>query len=645
MSEQTMKLPSHIPWCQIGVTEQMIDKGFGDRRFPAPWRSSMAISAYEPKTEDLPEEINDKRITYLKVTCTITGYQPTPDETDRGYADLDDGTTDFRMIFEEYLACYGVLLNVAVFPARLRESASLSVGDDNLNNYPRIIAMEPKNRDLYQVASKSAEILTASNSRVSTDKTLTQTEETEQGFEVEVPLVDDKGKKIGGIKSSKSRTDTDEESWSVQTDASLERRETQGTTTKLSQMYNLLTGYHQGTNRATFLMLPRPHTLQPTDRRTFIQGLRVIEGVTEFMLILERPSSINSLCIEAFLETGHFPENPDFTVPKQKFQETTVERKIKEIAISGRIRRNTIPINQIITINEIGTDGYELDLEKGISGVSEEILADDNAEGTTGSGNLLGYKKKQRLANYSYRIESPNKLIISGKLTSIVRGTTTFHRKYLIHLRKPITEPGESHTTVTDLLITQRGLEVCIKSGNGCPEVIKDIKPSFEGTDRNAPIAMFNESIVDERDIRMNPSVFTQEATRESQLPATKELLRQIQKTMMTSGRLPNRYPAGKVGFLESNYFKKRITNVLPRERLNAQLASVKDLPDKVINSFGGECTVAEALKLSLSKFAQKTGFSIEEAAKERRRLLGLKVERDNDTTINSEQSNTDGAE
>ncbi len=42
----------------------------------------MAISAYEPKPEDLPEELCGDRITYLKITTTITGYQPTEEETE-----------------------------------------------------------------------------------------------------------------------------------------------------------------------------------------------------------------------------------------------------------------------------------------------------------------------------------------------------------------------------------------------------------------------------------------------------------------------------------------------------------------------------------------------------------------------------------
>ncbi|QQS62448.1 MAG: hypothetical protein IPO46_10060 [Chitinophagaceae bacterium] len=61
-----------------------------------------------------------KQITYLKVSCSITGYQPTEDEKQKiidllasvkgvDYSKIDD-------ITREYFGCYGVLLNVTVHP-------------------------------------------------------------------------------------------------------------------------------------------------------------------------------------------------------------------------------------------------------------------------------------------------------------------------------------------------------------------------------------------------------------------------------------------------------------------------------------------------------------------------------------------------
>jgi hypothetical protein len=61
--------------------------------------------------------------------------------------------------------------------------------------------------------------------------------------------------------------------------------------------------YHLGTNRAVFFMQPRPHIQNA--RFTFIRGLRALEGVQEFFLIVNRPAEVARLCVEVALETAH----------------------------------------------------------------------------------------------------------------------------------------------------------------------------------------------------------------------------------------------------------------------------------------------------------------------------------------------------
>ena len=76
MPTGVLNLPIHVPWKLIAVSPDMMDKRFCNKSFPYAWRSSLAISAYEPRPEELPEDLCEGRITFLKVTCTITGYQP-----------------------------------------------------------------------------------------------------------------------------------------------------------------------------------------------------------------------------------------------------------------------------------------------------------------------------------------------------------------------------------------------------------------------------------------------------------------------------------------------------------------------------------------------------------------------------------------
>src|SRR5262249_54453171 len=117
MVAQSLNLPMNIPWKLIAVSEDMMDTQFCDKELPLEWKSSLAISAFEPPVEDLPEGFCEGQLTYLKVTCSITGFQPTREETRKA---LEDFTVldpeQLEEILREYWACYGVLLNVGVFP-------------------------------------------------------------------------------------------------------------------------------------------------------------------------------------------------------------------------------------------------------------------------------------------------------------------------------------------------------------------------------------------------------------------------------------------------------------------------------------------------------------------------------------------------
>ncbi|CCH79182.1 hypothetical protein BN12_4040014 [Nostocoides japonicum T1-X7] len=73
MSSSLLSLPRDIPWKLVAVSPDMMDTDFCDRTFPYRWRSSLAISAYEPSLDDLPEGMCGDRLTFLRVTSTITG--------------------------------------------------------------------------------------------------------------------------------------------------------------------------------------------------------------------------------------------------------------------------------------------------------------------------------------------------------------------------------------------------------------------------------------------------------------------------------------------------------------------------------------------------------------------------------------------
>ena len=60
MATGLLNLPINVPWKLIAVSEDMMDKQFCDKEFPFAWRSSLAISVYEPPPEELPEDLCDQ---------------------------------------------------------------------------------------------------------------------------------------------------------------------------------------------------------------------------------------------------------------------------------------------------------------------------------------------------------------------------------------------------------------------------------------------------------------------------------------------------------------------------------------------------------------------------------------------------------
>lgn len=735
-----LELPQEIVWKLMAVSPDMMDTNFCNKKFPFDWRSSIAISASEPRLSELPENLCGQRLTFLKITCSITGYQPSRKETATGHASFPDvPTEELSRIIDQYFACYGALLNVAVFPfpdpgpfpARTsidfpqppgtllpnpHEEAGVSFeavgqpnnritdifpagGDDSgeldlfqelvvrlpsssrveafvvhnsaigvtmeafagatlvgsqtagpeqgqvhelliegagitrvvlkapensaallefafvhnqlrrvpLQDYPHIIDFEPKARELVQAASETGEILTTSKSNVKTTKGFTNTESTENSFSLgaEVPI-GDKGKLTGAL--SHKSTESEQENWSVNTEASRERQEKQGTTAQISQLYNILTSYHLGTNRAVFLMLPRPHLLQPTDHRTFVDGLRVIEGVQEFMLIVARPKDMAGLSIEAFLETGHFPEGLTPDDPKQTFDEAIESFTVVKSASSGGLFSGA-STESLETVYDILRSDFVIDPTRG----------DTNHPGVSEAADNSDDQAREELSNYNYRAISDTSVKVEGTITgSRFTDDADFSRTYNVFVRsiKPKTTDDQSTVPIDKLLITSRGLCVSIRSGEICPEVVTPLGLKFDP----------DNSVVAELTINVNPPPSRRRLTTGTASADVQDLLRKIQTAMTTSWRLPKRRPLGTVGFLDSDYFKDEIKKVLPKHRLEKTLtkASTNDLPTSVVQSLGEDFTVAEVLEMDLTTFARKTGASIADAAAARRKLLGI---------------------
>lgn len=480
------------------------------------------------------------------------------------------------------------------------------VESQELEFYPHIIDFEPKVRDLYQSATESGELLTASKSEVNTNKSFTHTESTETGLSLAAKaFIGGKKDPSGEISGSLSHKwgETDKDSWTVETDSSRERREKHAITTNLNQMFNLLTGYHAGTNRATFLMLPRPHILQPTDHRTFVQGLRVIEGIQDFFLIVARPKEVVDMCVEAFLETGHFPEDVEIEELELEYDEYEEEMHVYKKGHNCVVGPCS---HENFDVLKYPQGGYVVDKRKGDPDHLGLTLISDNTHFWT---------KRPENHEIKYDIADDH-----ARVHGWIKGEGLWgygghlDMKFKVHYRSEQPKPTSSEPEVTTpFIITSRGLCVCLESE----------EKGQEGASFTTTWAL-GDWIVDERKIKIPSILLRKDVASQTKLPAMKEALRKIQSIMSTSWRLPSRQPFGEVGYLDSDYFKDQVKDLLPKQTLETPLGEIADLDPRVVQYFGEQRKVSEALRIDLATFAKSTGLSIEETLKTRRKLLGV---------------------
>lgn len=301
-----LNLPLEVPWERLCVSDDMLEPDVCSQNHLPKWRSSVAVWRYDP--EDEYQVYPGRKIVYLKITATITGYQPRDKEVEGRFFGPPLVRKDVDSILDTFLPCNGAILQVTVGP---HETANV-----DLRDYPYFMDFQPKKRELYEMATDTQERISRSLEETKLGKA------SGAARSQEVLDVDQGGSSgaSGGISvagyganfSSNSSAQgqwgskhlsSDQLSVNRSSDESRERRETQSHTTQLSQMYNLLDSYHVGTNRAVFLISPRPHMLDAPSG--LVKGPRPIDGIQEFFLVVNQPAEQEHLCVSARLDTGH----------------------------------------------------------------------------------------------------------------------------------------------------------------------------------------------------------------------------------------------------------------------------------------------------------------------------------------------------
>ncbi|TCC94315.1 hypothetical protein EZ428_05955 [Pedobacter frigiditerrae] len=563
MSNFKLNLPTDIPWKRICVSKDMIDPKICDSRRPKRWNSSIAIFQYSPEEEYQTTE--GMLITYIKVACSVTGYQAGPDEIGLHRGGFDNFWKENGEVLKDtimdYYPCYGAILEVAVAPKKK---------DTPLSQYPYFSDFEPKKRELYEIATETGEVMSRSLKNLSVGKgssTLNSHEilDVDHGFSFGA-----EGSYAGtggGFNVSRSgewgtKDISQSETNSIRTtDQSQESRETQSHTTQISQLYHQLDSYHMGTNRAVFFLLPRPHTIET--ERTFVNGPRNIEGIQEFFFVTMRPKDVEEICVEAYLETGHIAKVP--TLAYEGEIETTDSVTLNILSnFDGRsdavldsswgddsttsIKSDSIPYNP--------PAGWEIDLSKGSGGYNVA-----SASGT-------GYGYPSGTYNYSVTEIDRNHLVLWGEVSAAFQDTAglsdggkiwtgTLNVTLTVYLKK--VNPKQVITGYEEhLFLTARDLCCCEDSEMDLPFVAWEKPFKYIDSRKAASEKMIGDKM---------------------SLVEANNMGKTMSREFMKSGNdIDRRYDKGKVNILETQFVGKMLANTLKDTSRDLKIDKVSHL-------------------------------------------------------------------
>ncbi|WP_162909501.1 PASTA domain-containing protein [Aggregatilinea lenta] len=601
-----LPLPLDIPWKRLCISRDMLDTAVCDHKFPPRWKSSITVFGYEPPAEHQP--FDDTIISYIKVSCTITGYNPSQEIGPGTYDFTYDPITQKAKLKSvgDYYGCYGAILEVAIKP---------NAPEPNPDHYPYFIDFQPKKRELYELVTQTGTKLSRSLESVQVTKsgtTATGSEVVDNdtgidwgtvggvgggiaggaltgGSPIGVAVGSAVGSALGGLVGGDDSPKTINQAQQTNvltTDKSSEKREEFSHTTQLAQMYHQLTGYHLGTNRALFFMLPRPHIVQADP--TFVDGPRVLEGIQEFLLVVARPKSVDGLCIDAYLETAHlFYDTPSPRIENfAEGWEVTAVQFTPTVSLSATY---TPPDGwEFDTDNPQALGGYAINYEYPPGSQVAVKLTGDNKAVVT----LTVYGQSQKGAfGTTYYVYNPN--IVS------------FDVDFL--LRKIDTEPQDIPKT---LYVLGRGVCCCdpldLTTGDSVGQV----------------------ALVHEAPLASDASIPPAGASGMSMAQANR-LTDDIGRQFLRSVNDLNRYARGTVSFVESQFVANAAARRIdrPDHAENQPVQQIRGLDETVrraIIARGPRLRRAGLLKMSLAELRERFGLSTEQVVHLRRATLWL---------------------
>lgn len=598
MTISTFSLPIDIPWRRIAFSPDMMDRDACNREYPLRWRSSVAVFEYQPPEDQ--QRVDGFILSYLKVACTITGFQAYSDEIrmrerlDRSGWTNKEFKDKLGEMASQYYPCYGAILEVVVAPHPDSNSFTL-------DNYPYFADFDPKKRELYEMVSDTGEVMSRSLEDVNVrlgQTTLSSHEvrdDTTLGGELGVSF--GAGSNAISGKGSASNTSgtkdlSQQSSENVRTtDAAREARETFSHTTQLSQMYHQLDSYHLGTNRAAFFMLPRPHVVQ--SEHTFVNGPRQIEGIQEFMLAVVRPKEMEIYCVEAYLETAHLtgipilsddPSTVQLVLPPIIAPITEDDnRSYYENHVVGSASFNA-PVDKVIDMVR-GQGGYDIGTFKatGLTKVTWDVAPDH----VTVNGEAIGRWQDNKTGGdlFPASLELTANVYLKNKVPVIVGNN-----------------PG--------LMITGRSACSCrgrlvLDQANEGPSIVYEKYLASPNEQKQG----------------QGQDIFT--------IREANQLVSNLKREMLQSVSSADRYPRGSVGLLDTQLFTEMMgTHIRGADReVNQRLVDYAGIDKQVaqrVAAYDPTITRAQLLAMPLPQQVERYGLSFAEAVKMRRALADL---------------------
>lgn len=655
-------LPKDIPWKRLAYSFDMIDI-LMDRSLPPKWRSSVAVFYYDVPEEETIEDYPDRRIVFLKASATFTGFIYSGHEEPTGInhfptslVSYESGTSLATWMavqhknYECYFPCYGGILQISVFPhANDLEKLDLvtDVSEDAGQHYthaeyehpdvtpvlekiPYIVDFEPKKREVFEAKAEGGESINTSSNTLNTGKSNTNTE----SISIAGELKGGAGNVGGGV--SVGWEDVSQEITQTNKDWSREKRESFSHTTSMNQVYSIFDGYHLGTNRAMFVIQPRPHMVDSDF--SLINGPRRLEGIQDVFLVVSIPKANEGFCVKASLDTGHLDERYGYIPTVKKLSDLSMEDYEKDAdRIDLENRERDLYLEFLVSVyNElhVGTTNLYLEKEEG-----------EDYDMIKYRGETLFSGSREECSDFMWKVIA--EAYDLGAIINYEEGeeseVVSYEKFYVIY------EKGIKRDESKDMFMTRRTVQNCAlfnkETGMCAPGSIPAKAPSSLAH-VHEPVIIYEADLVKYANMSLSPAI-PRANTKEQIVHNYNMFSNTIRNSMVSSYASDSFKPSG-VPFAETSMFRKNIiqklTNMPSYHPANLRLSQIKKIDQHTLRKLQklGIKRVKDLYTSRKTRFVKEEPFTYEMISDLKKMIFPEKIKKAKDN-IEQQRSKNNG--